>query len=768
MKTIELEQARCRLAERLAGPASGHEKLTFIVRFFRAASPQFSVDALRSYHLEFSSPFLKTASAAALANRPPGFLLNTLELVRVYRERFADDTAADDLDRAERACRLALLETAVVLGEWGPARESLEALSGERLPAEPADTEGSASHYPLEACGKLAASLIGPCPAAAGIVQSVADRWSSEFGGQTGDRLWLLFAQKADENGPAHSEPDCGFLIAAGLRTRVRLHPDAADDTIRLNNDWVSRSEPFHRLIRDALTSMRPILAKTGYAAPSDQHGHFLFALSEREAAFYGRSLEAPLALLAAGGLVNGYYGRPLVLFPNSTAVTGGVDGEGRILPVDKDGLKAKLHAAFFSPLRRVVVPWPNLQEAVSVIEKLRISHPNRRLDLQSADTLEALWNDRNVAEAGRVTTAVRLTAGLRRNRNRIAWSAAWAGILLTSALLLLPLLWRDRNPASIDVSGSVLVARSAGGRELWKYDFGVPLTRNRYADPSLRVRVTDADGDGRREVLFGVYESTDLGALNGSIFLFSADGDVRLRLKTGRAMKFGGALYEDHYRVAFADAVDLDGDGVKEIVSISFHYPDYPCCVNVWSLSGEKLGEYWHSGQLEKAEYIDADGDGVRELFLAGQNNEYRCAVLAVLKPPRLTGASPQTPAGHYRAEGLETGGEMQYVRFPKSVLSELALNRDTALHAEENNGRIRVGLANPAASAGGTQSHFIYYVFDPRFRLLDVDVGDCYFSRVFELRGRPLTDSELSRPVLRFDGKGWSQIEQVRAGLE
>ncbi len=766
MKTIELEQARCRLAERLAGPASGHEKLTRIVRFFKAVSPHFGADALRSYHLEFSSPFLKNASAAALANRPPGFLREALELIRVYRERFAGDTAADDLDTAERACRLALLETSVVLGDWGQAREALEALSGERVAAEPAETGGSAPAVPIEACRNLAGRLTRPCPVAAGILQSVADRWSSEFGGQAGDRLWLLFAQKEDEAGPGRSEPDSGFLIAAGLRTRIRLHPDAADDTMRLNNDWVSRSEPFHRLIHDALASMRPILATTGYAAPSDRHGHFLFTLSEREAAFYGRSLEAPLALLAAGGLVNGYYGRPLVLYPNDTAVTGGVDSEGRILPVDPDGLKAKLRAAFFSPLRRVVVPWPNLQEAAAVVEALRRAHPGRTLDFASADTVEALWNNRNVAARRPVTSAVRLTAGLRRNRSRIAWSAAAAGILCVVALQLLPLVFRDRNPASIDISGSVLVARSAGGRELWKYDFGVPLTRSCYADPSLRVRVTDADGDGRREVLFGVYEATDLGALNGSLFLFSADGDVRLRLKTGRAMRFGGETYEDHYRVAFADAVDLDEDGTKEIVSITFHFPDYPCCVNVWSLSGEKLGEYWHSGQLEKAEYIDADGDGVLELFLAGQNNEYRCAVLAVLKPPRLSGASPQTPGGHYRAEGLDTGGEMQYFRFPRSVLSELAQNRDTALHAEENNGQIRVGLVNEAASPGGIQSHFIYYIFDQRLRLLDVDMGDCYNRRVFELRRRPLTDSELSRPVLRFDGKGWSEIERVRTG--
>jgi hypothetical protein len=768
MKTLELEQARSRLAERLAGPASAHEKLTFIVRFFGSAAPHFGADALRSYHLEFSSPFLKAASGAAFANRPPEFLQDVLGWIRVYRERFAAETSTADLDRAERAAAFALLETAIVLGEWESGLGTLETLSGERIPAEIRDAAVSASADPAETCRKLADAMSVRCPAAAGVLQAIAGRWAAEYGSQAEDRLWLLFSQKSADGEQAASERDCGLLVSAALRTRVRLHPNAADDTIRLNNDWVSRTEPFHRLIRGALAVMRPVLAKTGYAAPSDRHGHFIFALSDREAAFVGRSLEAPLALLAAGGLVNGFYGRPLVLFPNDTAVTGGVDGEGRILPVDADGLKAKLRAAFFSPLRRVVVPWPNLQEAVSVIEELRLAHPNRKLDLQSADTLEALWNDRNVAAAGPVTAVVRLTAGLRRNRVRIAWSAASAGILLILALLLLPLLFRDRNPASIDISGSVLVAKSAGGRELWKHDFGVPLTRSRYADPSLRVRVTDVDGDGRAEVLFGVYESANLGEMNGSIYLFGPDGKIRLRLKTGRAMPFGGEPYEDHYRVAFVDARDLDGDGRGEIVSIAFHFPDYPCCVNVWSLSGEKLGEYWHSGQLEKAEYIDADRDGVLELFLTGQNNEYRCAVLAVLKPPRLTGASPQTPGGHYAADGLGTGGEMQYIRFPKSVLSELAHNRDSALHAEEHGGRIRVGLVNTAASTDGRLSHFIYYIFDLRFRLLDVDVGDCYFSRVFELRGRPLTDSELFRPVLRFDGSGWLEMEKPRAGAQ
>ncbi|MDM7924656.1 MAG: hypothetical protein QUS35_01435, partial [bacterium] len=155
MKTVELEQARCRLAELLAGPASGHEKLTRIVRFFKTVSPHFSADALRSYHLEFSTPFLKTAAAAALANRPPGFLLEALELIRVYRDRFAGDTAADDLEAAERACRLALLETSVVLGDWEQARGALEALSGERVAAEPAETVGSCLLYTSDAADEF-------------------------------------------------------------------------------------------------------------------------------------------------------------------------------------------------------------------------------------------------------------------------------------------------------------------------------------------------------------------------------------------------------------------------------------------------------------------------------------------------------------------------------------------------------------------------------------------------------------------------------------
>jgi hypothetical protein len=224
--------------------------------------------------------------------------------------------------------------------------------------------------------------------------------------------------------------------------------------------------------------------------------------------------------------------------------------------------------------------------------------------------------------------------------------------------------------------------------------------------------------------------------------------------------MRFGAAAYEDHYRVAFAACLDLDGDGVKEILSISHQYPWFPCVVNVWNLKGEKLGEYWHAGQLERLETVDLDGDGTKEILALGQNNEYNCAVLAVLPAFGMSGASPQTRGGLYEAAGFGPGRERFYIRFPQSEIFRLSGSRDYAIQALDRAEGIQIGVANGGLQQPGAPTGMIlFYLFDREFRPKEIQIGDSYRIAVRRLSGR--TSLEPPGPLLFRGADGWKAVE-------
>lgn len=154
--------------------------------------------------------------------------------------------------------------------------------------------------------------------------------------------------------------------------------------------------------LQDGITAGKQI---TGLpSALRNRHYSFQFSLSEKDAELFGNSIGAGAGLLAYTLILNRYYRAQVAGVGSSTAITGCIQQNERITPVDSLGLKGKLKAAFFSPLSRVVVPSDNMVEAVEQVNNLKKRYPNRFLIIDGTDSLSRAILDRNLVKQEKIT----------------------------------------------------------------------------------------------------------------------------------------------------------------------------------------------------------------------------------------------------------------------------------------------------------------------------------------------------------------------------
>ncbi|MFO7733673.1 MAG: VCBS repeat-containing protein, partial [Candidatus Aminicenantes bacterium] len=254
------------------------------------------------------------------------------------------------------------------------------------------------------------------------------------------------------------------------------------------------------------------------------------------------------------------------------------------------------------------------------------------------------------------------------------------AALLVVPAVIFTGLsLSTPRAPAGFRIDGSALVILNAKGKELWRHDAGPHnLARERYRSTKPQERwsgqdgktvlphliIDDLDGDGKVETLFNTW--MDDGRTGGNVLCFDQRGKRLWEFETGRPMEFGATRFSGDFIVRGFDAVDLDGDGRKEILVIANQLNRFPTRLSILDTNGELRGDYWHSGHLGDLIAADLDGDGRKEILTFGTNNEYGEGVLIVFDAADVRGCSPQSDE-RFRWKGVEPGSHLHFIRIPR-----------------------------------------------------------------------------------------------------
>ncbi|MFC2166908.1 hypothetical protein ACFLQZ_02975, partial [Acidobacteriota bacterium] len=325
--------------------------------------------------------------------------------------------------------------------------------------------------------------------------------------------------------------------------------------------------------------------------------------------------------------------------------------------------------------------------------------------------------------------------------------------------------------PYDFQIERSTLIILNEKGRELWRFNSGVEnlqddeyyhfLFNFKTSENSGRRRlpliiIKDINYDGKPEVLFAINTKNEF--KSKTLFCIDHNGKELWRFDAGREIQFGQDLFSTDFTIYGFIIDDIDFKLGSEIIVISNAVNRFATQVCVLNVKGEKLGDYWNSGQLNDCVTVDLEQDGKKEILVSGVNNEYGKGCLIVLDADHLGGGSPQS-VEEYIATNLEPGKEKHYLLLPRT---DLDLNIDVQQSA------FKLDLAANNKIAVTVSLTTLIYYFDFNLHPLSVTLSNNFHQlqadeekqgKFFSLSDNELTNKLISE-IQYWNGKYWTNI--------
>ena len=306
--------------------------------------------------------------------------------------------------------------------------------------------------------------------------------------------------------------------------------------------------------------------------------------------------------------------------------------------------------------------------------------------------------------------------------RVRLRWLAASAGpIVLLATAASFWVTHRLGPPVSFRVQGSILRTLDANGRVVWEHSFP-GISQVDYPDEpprddwsGQRGLFTDLDGDGKRELLFAYYPSSDSDHAS-TLFCFRDDGAVLWSTKLGHTLttESGLSIYPAYRTHGLVVLQHPRPDGGRIVVA-SHHSYQSTEHVAIIDAHGRVCSEYWHPGWFDK---MVVGNFGDREVIaLGGVNNGFRDIgfgpTLVLLDPDSVNGqaSEPEGDLSH-RLLGIPQAHEAAVVLFPDLV-------RDRQQHPFAFNYVGDIELTAAYLHVGVTGLEHVHYQFDEHLNL-------------------------------------------------
>lgn len=718
MDPLRTEQDFQELKEVLVGLASVRWRLMALGRFLDELDVE--DPSSEAYLLDLAEPL------AALMRRLEPVGLDPEACARLVRRFEQVVSLHPDLEEIESLvfALQSLREAAATLYAYVGDLSEVFATITPRSPA--IEAEGLSPLERLEQAARQARIHHHP---AAPTVEQIATIWRGHLR-PTRDSAVVPVAERA------LFESSADAYIGGLRRVQVDVYGERLEgDDVTADVTVFGAEEASNEALAVPVQAARALLAET-YPSLARRYVGGRVRFSEAGQLHTGRSSDLAVAAVFYGAVLRYAEQRRRYEVAPGTALTGLLDEEGRVLPVDTGSLETKVRTAFFSWVRCLAVPKVQVSQAETICQGLAETYPRRRLDVMGIGHLRDVFYDRRLStyrESGRIPHAARW-----------AWQRKFSVGGLAVILILLVVIGRllygplDKNPVTGEYVSEMLVVRNAAGQTLEEIPVGEVTVRYAISHAaSTLTAFADATGDGRNEIFW--IENQEAGTPSSNVIRCKESGADTLLWS--RALQYRldfpshPEIGDDLYRVQMLAVEDVDDDGAFDLIATLNHYAYFPSLVIRYdAATGQEQGRYAHLGWFRTMTLVDLNEDGKEELVLGGINNALdKTPVLAVLDPSRLSGQGPGHPS--YAITGMERAHEVAYVRFPISLVSK------ESLHPAPTVGRLTVQsdtrrlVAEVAEGRLDKKSILLLAHFSFDLKPTDVGTGDSYDIRARQL---------------------------------
>ncbi len=234
------------------------------------------------------------------------------------------------------------------------------------------------------------------------------------------------------------------------------------------------------------------------------------------------------------------------------------------------------------------------------------------------------------------------------------------------------------RQPASWRVSGDTLQVFDDGGASLWSHRFPVRLHDSQYSTDAFplgdRVAIADLDGDGNREVLFGLMADDLRGPVQG-FWLFDYDGSPRFDFRPDAVVHFGSTAYFAPW-IFHTLFVTRRADGSLSLWVVFTHGMEFPSLLMELDSTGKVKSEYWSNGFIEAV--IETTWQERQAVIVGATNNETRGASVAIFDRDHVTGSAPAVNPD-YRCTDCPAGAPAEFILFPRRWMARAGEGQPT-----------------------------------------------------------------------------------------
>lgn len=520
------------------------------------------------------------------------------------------------------------------------------------------------------------------------------------------------------------------------------------DELIFNTNIYGASDSPFTQR-KDLLIASRALLEST---TKKDKKNYYKGVVNFHfPAAFHdGNSANLAIAALWYTRLLEKSEDREKYQLHSDTVITGDINKEGEVLPIDEKIISLKLKAAFFSWAKLLAVPSEQRDLFEEELKKLHEKYPNRNLVLVGVNHLREIFYDRRLASH-------HIQSRFRYYLNR-AKSQEYRMLTIPLIVVLLSIIgWLiigpvDQNPVSAEFKNGHMVLLNQFGQRIQSLDVGERIIQDLNSEAGVnrrnKVDFEDINGDGMNEVFYARDLNSQSEAREEELIAYSVSGDSIIWKKVMRFdLQFPQkpTIGEDGYRIFNINFLN-DGTGSQKSIILNVaHNNFFPALLlKINPETGEEVARYIHTGIIYQIIMQDLNGDQVDEIIGLGVNNAFNEVTVAfVLNAQFLNGHSPLTQ--EYEINGYQKANEMEYIQFPRSIVGQafkrrFRNNKPYHLQIDEDEKEILVrifefNMKDPDPFEKGTASLFFYFNYDFDIQSIGTDSNyDLWAKNLFE----------------------------------